>query len=265
MVLVLAALAVRSGLLVGILVVAALFVLLERAVPLRPLKVLRPGWRTDLVHLIANNLLSTVLLLVAVFTAGVGLRLMVPLGWRMAVASQPHGLQFAEAFLLASVCGYWAHRASHYVPWLWRFHRVHHSSERLDWLAAARLHPVDQAFQRSCIVLPLVAVGFSRATFGGYLALVTLQAIFIHANVRLRFGPLRWLIATPEYHHWHHASDPMAYNSNFAGEFPWIDLVFGTLYLPVGQKPTAYGVDEPAPERYLDQLAWPLRRPLAAA
>ena len=244
---------------------AALFVLLERAVPLRPLKVLRPGWRTDLVHLIANNLLSTVLLLVAVFTAGVGLRLMVPLGWRMAVASQPHGLQFAEAFLLASVCGYWAHRASHYVPWLWRFHRVHHSSERLDWLAAARLHPVDQALQRSCIVLPLVAVGFSRATFGGYLALVTLQAIFIHANVRLRFGPLRWLIATPEYHHWHHASDPMAYNSNFAGEFPWIDLVFGTLYLPVGQKPTAYGVDEPAPERYLDQLAWPLRRPLAAA
>ena len=107
--------------------------------------------------------------------------------------------------------------------------------------------------------------GVLTATFGGYLALVTLQAIFIHANVRLRFGPLRWLIATPEYHHWHHASDPMAYNSNFAGEFPWIDLVFGTLYLPVGQKPTAYGVDEPAPERYLDQLAWPLRRPLAAA
>jgi sterol desaturase/sphingolipid hydroxylase (fatty acid hydroxylase superfamily) len=260
LVLVISALALRSRLLVGIAVLAALFVLLERALPLHPLKVLRPGWRTDLVHLIANNLLSTMLLLVALITAGVGLRLMVPLGWRMAVAGQPHGLQFAEAFLLASVCGYWAHRASHRVPWLWRFHRVHHSSERLDWLAAGRLHPVDQAFQRSCIVLPLFALGFSRATFGGYLVFLTLQAIFIHANVRVRFGPLRWLIATPEFHHWHHASDPLAYNSNFAGEFPWIDLAFGTLHLPLGRMPTAYGADEPAPERYFAQLAWPLRR-----
>jgi sterol desaturase/sphingolipid hydroxylase (fatty acid hydroxylase superfamily) len=263
LVLVISALSLRSRLLVGIAVLAALFVLLERALPLHPRKVLRPGWRTDLVHLVANNLLSTMLLLVALITVGVALRLMVPLGWRLAVAGQPHGLQFAEAFLLASVFGYWAHRASHTVPWLWRFHRVHHSSERLDWLAAGRLHPVDQAFQRSCIVLPLFAIGFSRATFGGYLAFVTLQAIFIHANVRVRFGPLRWLIATPEFHHWHHASDPLAYNSNFAGEFPWIDLAFGTLHLPVGRMPTAYGTDEPAPERYFAQLAWPLRRPVA--
>ncbi len=263
--LVLFSLAVQSGRLVGTLVVALLFVLLERAVPLRPLKLLRPGWRTDLVHLVADNLLSTVLLLVTVFTVGVGLRHMVPLGWRMAVASQSHGLQFAEAFLLASVCGYWAHRVSHQVPWLWRFHKVHHSSERLDWLAAGRLHPVDQAFQRSCVVLPFLAIGFSRATFGGYLAFVTLHAIFVHANVRLRLGPLSWLIATPEYHHWHHASDPTAYNSNFAGEFPLIDLVFGTMHLPAGQMPIAYGTDEPAPERYLAQLAWPLRPSASAA
>ena len=108
---------------------------------------------------------------------------------------------------------------------------------------------------------PSVSLG---ATFGGYLVFVTLQAIFIHANVRVRFGPLRWLVATPEFHHWHHASDPLAYNSNFAGEFPWIDLAFGTLHLPVGRMPTAYGADEQAPERYFAQLAWPLRRPVVA-
>ncbi len=88
---------------------------------------------------------------------------------------------------------------------------------------------------------------------------ITLQAIFVHANVRLRFGPMRWLIATPEFHHWHHAANPAAYNSNFAGEFPWIDLVFGTVYMPTEKMPVAYGTDEPAPSIYLAQLAWPLR------
>jgi sterol desaturase/sphingolipid hydroxylase (fatty acid hydroxylase superfamily) len=261
--LVIGALVVRPGLVVGIVLLAAIFVPLERMVPRRRLKVLRPGWRTDLVHLTVSNLLSMLLLAVAVVTAGVGLRVLVPGAWRVAVGGQPHGLQFAEAFLLASVAGYWAHRAAHRVPWLWRFHRVHHSSERLDWLAAGRLHPFDQVFQRSCTVLPLLAVGFSRTTFGGYLVFATLQAVFVHANVRLRFGPLRGLIATPEFHHWHHAAEPSAYNSNFAGEFPWIDLLFGTLHLPDRQMPAAYGTDEPAPERYLAQLAWPLQRPAA--
>jgi sterol desaturase/sphingolipid hydroxylase (fatty acid hydroxylase superfamily) len=129
----------------------------------------------------------------------------------------------------------------------------------MDWLAAAHLHPIDQVWTRSCIVLPLFALGFSRATFGGFLAFTTFQAIFVHANVRLTFGPLRWVIATPEFHHWHHANDPAAYNSNFAGEFPWIDALFGTLYLPAGQMPAGYGVDDHQPPGYLAQLAWPFR------
>ncbi len=188
LVLVISALSLRSRLLVGIAVLAALFVLLERALPLHPRKVLRPGWRTDLVHLVANNLLSTMLLLVALITVGVGLRLMVPHHWQLTVAGQPHSLQFAEAFLLASVFGYWAHRASHRVPWLWRFHRVHHSSERLDWLAAARLHPVDQAFQRSCIVLPLFALGFSTRDIRGIPRFCHSAGDF---HSRQRTGPLR--------------------------------------------------------------------------
>ncbi len=146
------------------------------------------------------------------------------------------------------------------MPVLWRFHRVHHSIEEMDWLAAGRVHPVDQAFTRSCIVLPLVALGFTRATLGAFLVFVTLQALFIHANVRFRFGPLRWLIATPEFHHWHHCDDPAAYNSNFAGEFPLLDLVFGTLHLPAGERPAGYGIAERAPDGYLAQLVWPMGR-----
>jgi sterol desaturase/sphingolipid hydroxylase (fatty acid hydroxylase superfamily) len=129
----------------------------------------------------------------------------------------------------------------------------------MDWLASGRLHPIDQVFTRSCVVLPLFCLGFSRATFGAFLAVTTLQAIFIHANVRFRFGPLRWIIATPEFHHWHHANDPGAYNTNFAGECPLVDLLFGTLHLPKGRMPERYGIDDPVPDGYLHQLAWPFR------
>jgi sterol desaturase/sphingolipid hydroxylase (fatty acid hydroxylase superfamily) len=146
---------------------------------------------------------------------------------------------------------------------LWRFHKVHHSITELDWLAAARLHPVDQAFGRACIVVPLFALGFTRGTFGALLVVFTLQAIFIHANVRFTFGRLRYVFATPEFHHWHHSADPRAYNSNFAGELPVLDKVFGTLHLPArdgsegARWPDAYGIAEPAPAGYFRQLSWP--------
>ena len=254
------ALAARSGLVFGVLVLAAIFIPMERVFALRPQRVLRTGWRTDLVHFVVNNLLTTVLLVAVVVTVGAGLRAAVPGELQTAVGSQGLSLQIAEAFLLAEVCGYWAHRATHTVPVLWRFHRVHHSIQEMDWLAAGRVHPVDQAFTRSCVVLPIVALGFARAAFGAFLVLMTVQAIFIHANVRFRFGPLRWLIATPEFHHWHHSGDPATYNSNFAGEFPVLDLLFGTLHLPAGQMPDRYGIEAAAPRGYLAQLAWPLAR-----
>ncbi|MGH3576457.1 MAG: sterol desaturase family protein [Mycobacterium sp.] len=254
------ALAVHSGLVFGVLVLAAIFIPMERVFALRPQRVLRTGWRTDLVHFVVNNLLTTVLLVAVVVTLGAGLRAAVPGALRAAVGNQALDLQLVEAFLLAEVCFYWAHRAAHTVPVLWRFHRVHHSIEEMDWLAAGRVHPVDQAFTRACVVLPIVALGFARAAFGAFLVLMTVQALFVHANVRFRFGPLRWLIATPEFHHWHHSGDPATYNSNFAGEFPVLDLLFGTLHLPAGRMPDRYGIEESAPVGYLAQLAWPLAR-----
>ena len=261
----LGALAVRRGIVFGLVVVAAVFVPLEKVFALRPQKVLREGWATDVVHFVVNNLLTTVGVVAAVVAAGTGLRAAVGPGLRASIARQPAGLQFGAAFLIAELGGYWGHRATHAVPFLWRFHKVHHSIREMDWLAAARLHPIDQAFTRSCAVLPLYALGFTRATFGAFLVVATFQAIFIHANVRLTFGPLRWLIATPEFHHWHHADASEAYNSNFAGEFPWIDWLFGTLRLPPHQMPARYGIDDAVPSGYLRQLAWPFRTAPATA
>jgi sterol desaturase/sphingolipid hydroxylase (fatty acid hydroxylase superfamily) len=112
----LSALAVRSRLIFGLLVLAVVFVPMERIFALRQQRVLRAGWRTDLVHLVVNNLLSTVLLVVAVVSVGATLRAAVPGPVRTAVGAQSLGLQFIEAFLLAEICGYWAHRATHSVP-----------------------------------------------------------------------------------------------------------------------------------------------------
>ncbi|MHA7650712.1 sterol desaturase family protein [Mycobacterium sp. ML4] len=257
--LVLGALSVRGGILVGMVILAIIFIPLERLFALRPRQVLRAGWRTDVVHYLINGAALKVGLVVVVAVVGTIARALVPLPFRAAIAASPSSVQIVAALAIATVGGYAGHRAAHEVPLLWRFHRVHHSIREMDWLAANHLHPLDQIFIRSSAVLPLYALGFGRVSLGAFVVLVTLQAIFIHANVRLTFGPLRWLIATPQFHHWHHAREPQAYNSNYAGEFPVVDALFGTLYLPARQWPAHYGIDDSEPAGYVRQLIWPLR------
>lgn len=258
-VLVLAALSLRGGIVVAMVVLAIIFVPLERLFALHPRRILRRGWRTDVVHYLINGAALRVGVFVAVAAVGTVLRAFVPTSFRAAIAASPGWVQIVAALAIATIGGYAGHRAAHEVPLLWRFHRVHHSVREMDWLAASHLHPLDQIFVRSTAVLPLYALGFGRLSLGAFVVVTTLQAIFVHANVRLTFGPLRWVIATPQFHHWHHAREPEAYNSNYAGEFPAIDALFGTLYLPAGRWPARYGADGNEPAGYLRQLAWPLR------
>ena len=261
---VLAALSMRSQIIFGLAILAVIFIPLERLFALHPHRVLRRGWRTDVVHFLVNGAALRIGMLVSVVVIGGFLRAFVPAPLRDAVTASPGWAQIAAGLTIATMGGYAGHRAAHEVPLLWRFHRVHHSSRELDWLAATHLHPLDETFTRSVAVLPLYALGFGRVSLGAFLILITLQAIFIHANVRLRFGPLRWVIGTPQFHHWHHAREPQAYNSNYAGEFPLLDALFGTLYFPANRWPAQYGVDDTQPDGYLRQIAWPFRRRGAA-
>ena len=256
---VLAALSMRSQIIFGLAILAVIFIPLERLFALHPHRVLRRGWRTDVVHFLVNGAALRIGMLVSVVVIGGFLRAFVPAPLRDAVAASPGWAQIAAGLTIATIGGYAGHRAAHEVPLLWRFHRVHHSSRELDWLAATHLHPLDETFTRSVAVLPLFALGFGRVSLGAFLILITLQAIFIHANVRLGFGPLRWVIGTPQFHHWHHAREPQAYNSNYAGEFPLLDALFGTLYFPANRWPAQYGVDDTQPDGYLRQIAWPFR------
>jgi sterol desaturase/sphingolipid hydroxylase (fatty acid hydroxylase superfamily) len=256
---ILAALSVRSGVIYGLVLVAVIFIPLERLFALHPRRILRRGWRTDVVHFLVNGAAVRIGMVASVVAFGFVLRAFVPAPLRTAISVSPHWVQIVAGFAISTVGGYAGHRACHEAPLLWRFHRVHHSVRELDWLASTHGHPLDEVFTRSVALLPLFGFGFGRASLGAFVAVLSLQAVFIHSNVRLGLGPLRWVIGTPQFHHWHHAREPQAYNSNYAGEFPALDALFGTLYLPGNRWPARYGVDENQPDGYLRQLAWPFR------
>jgi lathosterol oxidase len=242
-----------------LLLLVAVFVPLERAfarLPEQP--VFRRGWRTDLAYFFVSHLGVQLLALATVAPA----RLLFPwAAWpalQHAVAAQPLVLQFAEAVLAADLASYAAHRAFHAVPWLWRFHAIHHSSEALDWLAGSRLHLVDVVVTRAVAFVPLFLLGFEQAALAAYLVWVSAQATWIHANLGARTAWLDHVLVTPRFHHWHHAADAAATDKNFAVHFPWIDRLFGTHFLPADAWPERYGVLEGAPPPgFVAQLVWP--------
>jgi sterol desaturase/sphingolipid hydroxylase (fatty acid hydroxylase superfamily) len=244
----------------GLVILGIVFFPLEKLWPAhRGQRFFRPGFRTDLAHFVFTSALTTVGLVLAAVPVVVAIQVFTPDVVRDAVATQPELLQFLEALMIVELVGYWSHRLMHQVPALWRLHRVHHSSERMDWLAAAHLHPFDGSLGRLLAVVPLAYLGFTAATFGGAILLLQLHAIFQHSNFRVRFGPLRKVVSSPQFHHWHHTNDPHARNRNFSGLFPWIDALFGTLHLPDREWPATYGVDDPIPSGYFRQLASPFR------
>jgi sterol desaturase/sphingolipid hydroxylase (fatty acid hydroxylase superfamily) len=255
--------AVSAGLdyfVLELLVLGLVFVPLERLFALRRQKIFRAGWQTDLKHFFVSHAGVQVLSFVAMVPAQSLFVWAVDSDLQRTVAAQPLALQFAGILLSADFMTYWVHRAFHQVPWLWSFHAIHHSSRELDWLAGSRMHPVDVLATRAAGFLPVFVLGFSQAAVVAYVAFVSFHAVYIHSNTRWRFPGLRWLIATPEYHHWHHTSDEEGIDKNFAGFLPFWDRLFGTAHLP-GHWPRNYGtVKFQPPETYLGQLAYPFRR-----
>jgi sterol desaturase/sphingolipid hydroxylase (fatty acid hydroxylase superfamily) len=248
------ALVVRRSAVVGLAVVALVLVPLERAVPLRRQPVRRPGLMTDLTHFLVTGLLVSLATVVAVVVIAIPF---VPLRRLDLEGVLPGWASVGLATAIVVVGSYWGHRLSHRIPRLWRFHSVHHSIEHMDWVAAARLHPVDAVVTQLFALVPLVVLGYQGRAVAGVVALVTALAIFQHANVRLRFPGLRWVLPTPEWHHWHHATNADAHDTNFG--LPFVDKVFGTAFLPRDRRPQGFGVPDPVPaDDYLGQLRYPL-------
>lgn len=242
----------------SLLFLALMFHPLERAFPAkRGQKFFRPEWWVDLLFFLGQYLLwGGLVLWVLSFFAG-HLDALMPSGFRAAVANQPWWAQAIEVIFLSDLFVYWGHRLQHRVPFLWRFHAIHHSAEHLDWLAAHREHPLDTVYTMGLINLPAFILGFPLETLTALIAFRGMWAIYIHSNVRLPIGPLRWFVGAPELHHWHH--DRARDAGNYANISPLMDLMFGTYKCP-DHEPESFGIHEPIPRSYWGQLMYPFRR-----
>jgi sterol desaturase/sphingolipid hydroxylase (fatty acid hydroxylase superfamily) len=242
---------------------ALFFVPLERLVGAhRSQPLLRRYWANDLVYVFVNGVIIRLGLVVLVALFLVCSRQLLPSGLLDAVAAQPFWVQLIEVFLLADLGFYALHRLFHSVPALWRIHQIHHSIEEMDWLAAARVHPVDQILTKGASLLPCFALGFSEWAIIVFALVYHWHSMLLHSNVRLGFGPLNRLIASPDFHRWHHCRDREAWDRNFAGQLSLWDYIFGTAYLPKGRQAERFGIGEVLPETYPAQLLHPFKRAL---
>jgi len=228
---------------------------IEWAFPARPgQRFLRPAWFTDLLFFLGQNLLWAGVVFWILIRFGMWIDGAMPSSFRRAVAGQAWWLQVIEVVLLSDFFVYWGHRLQHNVGVLWRFHSIHHSAKHLDWLAAHREHPIDTVYTMGLINLPVFLLGFPVETLAGLVAFRGVWAIYIHSNVRLPIGPLRWFVGAPELHHWHHDKDRRA--GNYANISPLMDILFGTYKCP-DHEPEAFGIHEPIAEGYVGQMVHP--------
>jgi sterol desaturase/sphingolipid hydroxylase (fatty acid hydroxylase superfamily) len=245
--------------LLNLIFTGVLFIPLERLLRKHEQPIFRMDWREDLFYFLVSSLLVQALTFLSLAPS---LAILQHTDWanlRSWIGSQPVVLQFVEIMFLTDLVQYWVHRAFHRIPWLWRFHSVHHSAQVMDWLAGSRMHFVEIVCLRGCTLIPMYVLGFSPPAMYGYIFFVYLFSTLVHSNLGLNFGFLKHWFVTPRYHHWHHGIEREAIDVNFAVHFPVLDRLFGTFYLPAdGRWPAGYGIDShPVPKGYVKQFFYP--------
>jgi sterol desaturase/sphingolipid hydroxylase (fatty acid hydroxylase superfamily) len=249
----------------GLILLAVLLVPLERVFALRPQKTLREGFASDIGYYFLSSLLPNRMLALPIALLAFGLQRLGLLPFHMWVSGLPLGLRFAASMLVAEIGFYWGHRWMHQSALLWRFHAVHHSPSRMDWLVNTHAHPVDLVFIRLCGYVPLYLVGLARVAGNRIdwapllVALVgSMWGYFIHANLRFRFGWIEHIVATPAFHHWHHDKAGSSQgHTNYAPMLPWVDHLFGTFHRDRTNWPASYGIAEKTADGLFAQLRQP--------
>lgn len=223
-------------------------------------KILRVGWVTDIKYFMFSHIGLQLFVFLTVMPIQYWITHLPNNPIVPYIQAQPIWLQFIELLIVVDFTTYWLHRAMHEVDFLWRFHAIHHSTEQMDWLASSRLHVVEVLMTRFLATLPIFLLGFHTSAVFAYLVFISFHAIFIHANVRFRFPYLRWLIATPEFHHWHHSSEKPAIDKNYAAFIPLYDVIFKSIYMP-NHLASVYGtVGYKIPNSFIKQFTWPFKK-----
>ena len=245
-------------------ILSMIFVPLERLFPLHRRGIARKQILNDVAYYFISGICPALLMSLPLALVAWTAHRLIPRDALAAVAGAPFWVRALGAFLAMEIGYYWGHRWTHEIPFLWRFHAVHHSAREIDFLVSTHAHPVDTAFSHMCSMIPIFALGLSApAAESGSVLIVLLNltaqcwGYFLHANLRVRLGPLEWLIATPAFHHWHHTLHAPL-DRNFSAMLPCLDRLFGTHHLPRNAWPASYGIDSPMPESLSGQLTQPL-------
>lgn len=241
---------------VSLLFLSLVFIPMEKAFPAKPnQKIFRQQWFLDVCFFLGQYLLWNTLVLNILNYAGLWFDANISFTLRTVITQQPLWLQGLEIILISDFLIYWAHRFQHKYDVLWRFHKIHHSAETLDWLAAHREHPIDSLYTVGIINLPALILGFNLDTLAVLVAFRGIWAIYIHSNVRLNIGIVKKIIGSPDLHHWHH--DRERDRGNYANISPLMDIVFGTYICP-DTEPEEFGIKEKFPTTYIGQLLKPI-------
>lgn len=250
---------------VWLVLLSAIFIPLERYFAVRPGKPDSAGRRHDLVYYFLNSLLPAFAISLPLSIIAVIAHHIVPSAVPDTLSALPLPARLAIAFVVGEIGFYWGHRLSHEIPFLWRFHAIHHSPKHLYFLVNTRAHPVDMIVTRLFGMLPLYLLGLAGPSAAGsvtpltIILLGTIWGFFIHSNLRIRLGLLEYLIATPAFHHWHHSRDQHT-NRNYASMLPVLDKLFGTLHL-AREWPSDYGLTSPIASSFTGQLLDPFYPP----
>jgi len=153
-----------------------------------------------------------------------------PSGW-------PIPAQLALACVAGELFAYWPHRWMHERRFLWRFHSVHHSSQRVYWLNALRAHPGEHLFRGFISSIPLAVLGASPEILAYWMVIGRVAGLFQHANIDFALGPFAWIFSIGELHRWHHSAQRHEADHNYGDTFIFWDTVFGTRFLPEPKVP----------------------------
>jgi WD40 repeat protein/sterol desaturase/sphingolipid hydroxylase (fatty acid hydroxylase superfamily) len=173
------------------------------------------------------------------------------------VKDWPLWQQCLAILLIQDVLLYWIHRVFH-TRLAWNFHAIHHSPRVLDWMAAGRFHPINNLLTFGLADVAVLLLGFPPAALFVLTPFNTVYSAMVHANLNWTFGPLRYVFASPVFHRWHHTGLGEGIDKNFASTFPFLDVVFGTFYMPPGKLPEQFGNGAPDfPEGFWGQFIHP--------
>lgn len=177
----------------------------------------------------------------------------------------PVPVQFLIMFLVGDFIQWNVHRMLHRVPWMWEFHKVHHSVKEMGFAAHLRFHWMETIFYKSALYIPLTMIGFGITDLF-YLHLFNILIGHLnHANLNWDYGPLKYIFNNPRMHLWHHAKalpPDRPYGMNYGISLSLWDYIFGTSYLPHNKGDIELGFhrDESFPGRFTEQAVYPWRR-----